>query len=88
MTIDRSTPNSVYWSSQKDRNRKLLESYKYHKMAPTIHNGRLLEPYVYSIFDHKYLGYKYDSIDRFQIWLDENKEIYKHLIEIGDLDKT
>jgi hypothetical protein len=54
-------------------------------MKPAIHNGRLLEPYVYSMFDHKYLGYEHDEIDRFDIWLNENKDVYKHLVEVGDL---
>lgn len=84
--IDRSL-NSVYWKSQKERNKKLLEIYQYHKMEPAIHNGRLLEPYVYSIFDRSYLGYKLDEMDRFQLWLDKNKDVYKHLIEVGDLEE-
>jgi len=83
--INRSTPNSIYWHSQRERNRKLLEIYQKHKMEPAIHNGRLLEPYVYSMFDHEYLGHIDSEIDHFEIWLNENEDVYKHLVEVGDL---
>lgn len=85
MTIDRSISGSIYWNSQKERNKILLDVYKRHKMEPNIHSGRLLEPYVYDIFSGKYLGHGDDIIDRYQKWFDNNREIYKYLVEIGDL---
>ena len=77
--------SSVYWSTQQQRNKELLETYAKHKMTPTIHNGRLLEPYLYAIGTREYLGNINSSIDKFEIWKNANPNTYRDLIEKGDL---